>query len=98
MPDTVTDKEVDSARSRVTKLREQIRAEKAKVQVNSTEAENAVRKAALDTEADRLEAELAALKDANKASNVREVQKDIINRVSDPSPTQPPAPDQTEGA
>lgn len=71
MPDTVSDKDVEKSRNRVEKLREQIEEEKAKASTIADSGANAVRQATLDREAELLAAELATLKEANKASNVK---------------------------
>jgi hypothetical protein len=65
MAETVTDDEVAQARARVEDLRDQIADEKNKIAATLVNDENAYRMASLDAEATRLEAELAAIRDAN---------------------------------
>jgi hypothetical protein len=81
MAEDVTDKDVERARKRVDKLNEQIANERQKVAATAQGSENTIRKTALDTEADRLEAELAALKDANKASTVNAAVSTVVDQV-----------------
>lgn len=82
MADTVSDKDVEKARSRVDRLREQIAEENTKASSAVRANENTVRKARLDSEATRLEAQLAALKESNKAANVKAATQGIIEQVA----------------
>lgn len=82
MAETVSDKDVEKARERVDRLREQIADEKSKAASNVRENENAVRKARLDAEVGRLENQLAALKESNKAANVRAATEHVIEQVA----------------
>lgn len=70
MTDSVTDEDVLASRQRVDSLREDIAEEKARSSAIASSNENVIRKSALDAEAERLEAELAALKAANDPSAV----------------------------
>src|SRR5688500_7727224 len=98
MAEPVSDKEVQESRSRVDKLNEQIRAEQEKSAGIVSDGVNAVRKAQLDSEAERLEGQLAALKEANKVSVVREQEKAVISQVTTPPYSEPePAPSVDQG-
>lgn len=61
----VSDDEVQASRQHVDELREAIAAEKAQASALATSDVNAYRKTVLDHEAANLEAELAALREAN---------------------------------
>jgi hypothetical protein len=76
----VTDKELASKKAHVAKLRDQIRAEKQKGAARAAEGTNQLSAARLDVEAERLEAELAALRENNKDSKA--VLKDTIASVT----------------
>jgi hypothetical protein len=98
MAESVSDKEVQESRNRVDKLNAQIAEEKAKAAARVTDSENAIRKAQLDTEADRLQGQLDALKESNKVSVVREQEKAVISQVTSPPVNEPePAPGQDQG-
>ena len=62
----VTDKELANKKAQVRKLRNQIRAERSKGSAKASAAENTLAAARLDSEAERLELELQALRDSNK--------------------------------
>lgn len=81
MTDTVSDEDVLEAREYVDTLREQIADEKAKASATASENNNAVRKASLDNEAQNLERELAALREANDPKNVEAALGAIVQQV-----------------
>lgn len=101
MSDTVSNEEVQEVREYVDTLREQIAEEKAKASAITSTNNNAIRKASLDTEAQNLERELAALREANDPANVQAQVDAITAQVeasNDPqivdttAPTPPPLP------
>ena len=81
MAETVTDRDVVKARERVDRLNQAIADERAKAYAQSKEGENAVRKAQLDVEAERLERELEALRSATKPAVVRTNVDDTVSAV-----------------
>lgn len=82
MAETVSDKDVVKAREKVDRLREQIAEEQSKAAAVLVDGENQVRKARLDAEAARLEAQLAALKESNKVSVQREATAAVVEQVA----------------
>jgi hypothetical protein len=91
----VTDKDVAAARKKVDKLNEQIAEEESKLVSNVASTENVVRKAQLDTEAERLQRQLDALKESNSAAARKAATESLVEQVSGDAATPAPAPDQT---
>jgi hypothetical protein len=87
----VSEKDVDKARDRVEKLRQQLDEENAKVTGSETARNNAVRKARLDAEADRLQQEIDAARNRLKVSSGTEDrlldQIAVTEEVVDTTPT-----------
>jgi hypothetical protein len=81
MSDTVSDEEVQEAREYVDTLRDKIAEEKNRASVIASDNENAVRKAALDNEAENLERELAALQAANDPATVQAQIETLTSQV-----------------
>ncbi len=96
MAETVSDRDVEQARNRVEKLREQIAEEKSKASVIANEGANAVRIAGLEREESDLKVELAKLKEANKPKVVREALADATEPAPVPEPEALVDPDQNE--
>jgi hypothetical protein len=75
----VTDKQVEQNRAKLDKLNQQIAEEKLKLAQKESSSENVVRQSVIENEQERLEAELEALKQANKnADSVIEKQVESI--------------------
>lgn len=87
MADSVSDKEVQNSRKRVDDLRQKILAEQVKSSVAVSDGANALKKAALDSEAERLEAQLAAMRDAGK--DATKVIKAQVNEAASSGPVDP---------
>jgi hypothetical protein len=68
---SVTEEDLDKKRERNEKLREQIQTEEAKRFQREADLTNELTAAQLDAEGARLEAQLAAVKESGKASNVK---------------------------
>lgn len=83
MADEVTDKEVDQARARVDKLREQKAELQLKISANATAAENAYKLANLSAEEERLKAEVDQLKELAKPKVQQAVTDSVVEQVSE---------------
>lgn len=68
----ITDSDLEKQRTRVDKLRDQVAAEQAKITAGSTNLHNEVEMTLLQAEEARLEAELAAAKEASTKAAQRE--------------------------
>jgi hypothetical protein len=92
MPDkTVTDKDVEKSREKVEKLREQLAAANFDLVTSEQSRNNAVTKARLDAEAERLQAQLAAAKDRLKVSKsgdpiVEQIKESVAPQEVDTTP------------
>lgn len=76
-----TEKDLDAKRQRVERLREQVRAEENKRLEREAALTNDVTAAQLDNEAARLEAQLAAAKEANKVAAVKDGAASVLDAV-----------------
>lgn len=88
----VTDKQVEQARSKVDRLNEQIAELQAKASADIRSQENAVRVARLDAEAERLQAELEALRRMHSKSVLKETVSETVEEVREGQRTVVPAP------
>lgn len=91
----VTDKQLESQRARVDKLREQIDAEKMKASASVTNSDNALRMAQLENEEDRLKMELESLRTTNKEAG-KVVDQAISSLGEEPVPPGESGSDATE--
>lgn len=91
MSDFVSDEEVQAARDRVEDLRAQVAEERQQNAANARSNENAHRKAALEAEAERFEAELAALRQQDEVATAPAVPAQPTP-TSIPTSTPTPAP------
>ncbi len=93
MPDsTVSDKEVDKAREKVNKLVEQIAEEASRASAAIRSSENTVRLATLEGETERLERELAVLKENNNKAALKASTKALAEDAHEGQLTVTPAP------
>jgi hypothetical protein len=81
--DTVSDKDVEKAQTRVEKLRQQVADEKVAIQQAEAARTNAVNVATFDVESARLEAELAALKEQRKISEAPIAEDVVVQQLSE---------------
>jgi len=89
---SVTDKQVEQARAKVDKLNEQIAQVRDEASADMRSRENEVRVARLDAEAERLTAELNALRAQAKGSTLNETVTDTVEDVREGQRTVIPAP------